>query len=365
MNFLFHNRKFDIKRYPASQNHSLRPWSAADEHLLRFLEEEKIRIEKPCILHDRFGFLTCILQDHAPVSLIGHRSQEKAIHRNLGANDMNIIQSRFAYPLDNHSRKFGIALMKIPKSLGQFKLYLAGLVGSLKPESTVLAGFMTRHFSAQMLSIAGEFFGSVTQSKAWKKSRILILKEPKALGELQLINEIEWGESKYLKQYLGVFSGKRIDSASRFLLENLEINEADKRLLDLGCGSGVLALALREKCPNAEIHLLDDSYLAIESAKLNIEGPNTHFHFKDSLEDFEDDFFDRVVCNPPFHFEYEIDISISLSLFQETARVLRRKGRFQLVANRHLNYQIHLEKLFSYMDAVAVNEKYVIYSCVK
>jgi 16S rRNA (guanine1207-N2)-methyltransferase/23S rRNA (guanine1835-N2)-methyltransferase len=167
-----------------------------------------------------------------------------------------------------------------------------------------------------------------------------------------------------LKNYPGVFSAHSVDPASKLLLDNLQISETDKRILDMASGNGIFAAVISKNFPLIEIHLLDDFYLAVESSKLNLND-SCLFHYNDSLDDLETDYFDKIVSNPPFHFEYETNIEVSLSIFKGASRCLKPDGLFQVVANRHLNYKTHLVNLFDVVEVVAGSEKFVVYNCSK
>ena len=224
---------------------------------------------------------------------------------------------------------------------------------------------MTKYFSPKMLEVAEIFFEQVEQSKAWKKSRLLILKKNKKKDESIILNTIRVNEIKVLQQYYGVFSAKNIDYATQFLLEHLEIGKDENCILDLASGNGIIASFIRDKKLESEINLLDDSFLAIESSKINLQDKNSFFHYNDSLYDFENDFFDLVVSNPPFHFEYENNIEITFGLFKEVKRCLKGNGRFILVSSKHLNLKTHLIKLFKEVKIIAENKKFEIYECFK
>lgn len=421
MEFIYKEKTYKFQRYPATDNRSLRAWSAADEHILRHLAEHNLLTEHPVISHDRFGFLTVLLHDHKPINVITQKSQEKALFRNLIKNSLTAAYIPLRQPMMPLPKPVELALMKVPKSLDLFRLYLTQLSQHVTESGTVLCGFMTRHFSKQMLEIAGAFFENVEQSKAWKKSRLLILTGPKPYEEKPLIQSVVlnrkpkrppmeemWKvdapaetpeatvthpEPKTFYQYPGVFSAGKIDMATRFFLDHLQVKAGENRILDLGCGNGVLGFELLTQHPEAELHLLDDSWLAVESAKLNApgapppgEGPkltiqpkrkakedaeNTsptagiHYHWEDALAHFPADHFDLIVCNPPFHFEYEIDVSVPLRLFREVARCLKPGGRFLLVANLHLNYRTHLTGRFELTRQVARHPKFEIILCEK
>ena len=75
------------------------------------------------------------------------------------------------------------------------------------------------------------------------------------------------------------------------------------RLLDIGTGSGCIALALKSKFPNATIHACDVMPKALELASKNAQnlGLNVEFHEGDILEgEPELGPYDIIVSNPPY-----------------------------------------------------------------
>ena len=305
MNYKFRNSEFSIIRYPNSDNRSLKAWNSADEHILKYIDENSITDEGILLYNDRFGFLSSFLIGSSPKIIIESKSQEKAIRSNFEFNKLDFIKCETFNPLDELQTKVELCVVKIPKSMDLFRLYLQHLSEVMVENSKVICGFMTKYFTPQMLDIANEYFEKIEQSLAWKKSRLLILSKPKEFVKSSIINEVKLNDNVSLKQYFGVFSGNNIDYATQFLIEHLNVKETDIRVLDLGSGNGVLAFSINEKNADCEIHLIDDSYLATESSKLNLKGENVHFNYSDNLEKFDDNYFDFIVSNPPFHFEYE------------------------------------------------------------
>ena len=86
--------------------------------------------------------------------------------------------------------------------------------------------------------------------------------------------------------------------------------ESKPRIVDVGTGSGCIALALASELPLAEIHAVDTSTAALEiaqanAARLQLEG-RIRFYRSDLLEVAEGQ-FDFVVSNPPYVGESELD----------------------------------------------------------
>lgn len=360
--FRFQNQEFFLDRYPKSSNRSLLPFSNAELWVLRHLEERK-NIKKVHLFNDRFGTWNCALNYTNVISIWNYASQKKAVVQNLEKNELSLDEISFQTPMERLD-SVDLALVKIPKSVELFELYLQQIHQASSESTEVLCGFMTKYFNPSLLKIASDYFEEVTQSLAWKKARVLILKKPKSvIPSKDMINDISW-KGNSLQQHYGVFSSGKVDFGTQFLLEDLVINEEENQILDLASGNGVIAYEALQLNPKTELTLLDDSILAIESSKLNL--PSTaHFFCEDDLSGLPKNHFDLVLTNPPFHFEHENNIEVSLNLFKEVHDCLKSSGRFLLVANKHLNYTTHLKKIFSQVSQLKSNDKFEVLECLK
>jgi release factor glutamine methyltransferase len=83
------------------------------------------------------------------------------------------------------------------------------------------------------------------------------------------------------------------------------------RIVDVGTGSGCIALALAKELPQAEMHATDISSAALEIARANAARhqleERVRFHCTDLLRGFPSSGFDMVVSNPPYVGESEAD----------------------------------------------------------
>jgi len=354
------NSSFKIDRYPTTSLSSLKPWNAADEYIVSFIEENKLQ-SSPVIINDRFGFLPLALQHLNPTMIIDYKSQEKAVYANLETNNIAINSYTFSTILSTAHSNFNLGIVKVPKSMELFSLYLHHLSQIINDIGTVICGFMTKYFTSSMLEVANRYFGKVEQSLAWKKSRLLVLSEPIKKQVEGITQTIPLPNGDHLSQYKGVFSSKKIDVGTRFLLEHLTIAGHENTVLDLACGNGIIAHQIAEQKPDMKLHLMDDFYLAVESSKLNL--PKATCHFNNELNDFQDELFDLIVTNPPFHFGHETNIEVSLNLFKQTCKCLKSTGRLVVVANKHLNYSTHLRKVYRNVVITTENTKFQIIEC--
>lgn len=357
--FTFRNNEFSLGRYPKTNNKSLQPISNAELLVLKHIEQKPSTAYH--LFHDRFGVWNCALNDEDVTTVWNYASQKKAILQNLERNDLTMDISKFKTPLDKLD-PVAFALMKVPKSLELFELYVQQIHRSSSRQTEVVCGFMTKYFSKSLISIASHYFEEVSQSLAWKKARLLILKKPKSnVEDKSILNSIPWKDQD-LKQYFGVFSSGKIDIGTQFLLEDLSIEQDEIEILDLASGNGVIANEALRLNPKANVTLVDDSILAAESSKLNCN--NAHFVCDDDLSQLPENHFDLVLSNPPFHFEHENNIEVSLNLFKQVRASLKPYGRFVLVANKHLNYATQLRKLFSRVSVSKSNDKFEILECL-
>ena len=91
------------------------------------------------------------------------------------------------------------------------------------------------------------------------------------------------------------------------------------RILDIGTGSGALAISLAREFVNADIFAIDISEKAIEVANKNISKKNLikQIKLKKTSIDFINEKFDLIVSNPPYLTKKELDnTSYSIKNFE-------------------------------------------------
>src|SRR5438876_12400495 len=81
--------QFELERYPRRTNETLQAWDAADELILRKLEDRGETIGNVLIVNDSWGALSVALADHRPSALSDSYLAHAATRRNLAKNHMD------------------------------------------------------------------------------------------------------------------------------------------------------------------------------------------------------------------------------------------------------------------------------------
>jgi 16S rRNA G1207 methylase RsmC len=168
-----------------------------------------------------------------------------------------------------------------------------------------------------------------------------------------------------------VFSGEQLDGGSRLLISQFEQLPDASHIVDLGCGSGVLGLAALQRQPAARVVFIDESNLAVASARHNIKrilpalSAQCRFVQADGFSGFQDAPPELVLCNPPFHQQHVVDDYTGRRLLRQTRRVLATGGELWLVANRHLPYGKALQRDFASVTRLLESDKFIVWRALK
>jgi 16S rRNA (guanine1207-N2)-methyltransferase len=213
---------------------------------------------------------------------------------------------------------------------------LASALRSLKPGGLLFTSTDNRSDRFLRDAVVALFGSATTLPGPTRRSGVAYVarrpKEPR-LRERDFRRTFTVREGERVLAFLsrpGVFCHGRLDAGTRVLLAAAEMGEA-KRVLDLGCGVGVLGLIAALRCPEAHVMLVDSHARAIECAQANAASlglPDrcTTVLTGNTLRDVPGD-FDLVLSNPPYYGNYRI-----AEMFLDTAaKTLVPGGRILLV----------------------------------
>jgi 16S rRNA (guanine1207-N2)-methyltransferase len=209
-------------------------------------------------------------------------------------------------------------------------------------------------------------FTTVTASLGQQKSRVLIADRAKPTVQLSYPRQVRHPDVDLtVCAHGGCFAGTSIDLGTRFLASFLnQLDVSASRVVDLGCGTGVLAAMAARTLPRADVLAVDESRAAVLSARATV-GANglagrvqvTQAHLLSELPDAS---VDVVLCNPPFHRGAARDSDAALRMFAEAGRTLRPGGELWTVFNAHLPYLPALRRLVGSTKVAGQNRSFFV-----
>jgi 16S rRNA (guanine1207-N2)-methyltransferase len=333
------------------------------------------------VIGDHYGALT--LGAAARFSLTGIRVHqdplvsERALDLNADEADLSGLYTH--HPLDE-SLVAGarVVLLQLPRSLPALD-EIAGLVARhAHPEVAIFAGGRIKHMTLAMNDVLREHFEVVYAGLARQKSRVVTASEPVQPPvdspwprvERHADVAVPTGDGLSVAAYGATFAGSKIDIGTRALLEVLPEALPEARVIvDLGCGSGVLATVVALTRPDARVIASDQSAAAVAStratADLNGVGGRVDVVRDDALESLEAGSCDLVLLNPPFHVDAAVEPGVARKLFEGAARVLRPGGEVWTVFNSHLKHRQVLEEVVGDTRQVGRNPKFTVTASVR
>jgi 16S rRNA (guanine1207-N2)-methyltransferase len=370
-----------LRRWPDLEAPELVAVDAADRLLLTELQHEA-RVDPSVldsdlvVIGDNYGALTlAAIAELGFTSVRAHqdaRSGELALANNASLTGVTgFTQMPLTPELLTGAR---VVVMRLPRSLDQLGHWSALVAAHAEPDVQVFAGGRIKHMSLSMNDVMRQFFGSVKASLAVQKSRVLRAHEP--LVEPATAALTTWPQSKHYDMIdmticaqAGVFAGINLDIGTRALVDVLEQTPDASRIIDFGCGTGVLAASIARLRPDARVIATDQSAVAVESARATMDANGLSGRVTvvrdDGVSEQPDASADLILFNPPFHSGSAVHADTSLRLFADAARVLAPGGELWVVANRHLGYKSHLERLVGPTREVARTPKFTVTASTK
>jgi 23S rRNA (guanine1835-N2)-methyltransferase len=364
-----------LQRLPYRKDDTLQAWDAADSYLLHHLAQQEVPPvgSQITIVNDSFGALALGLQAYQPAAISDSYLSQQATRINAQLNNLNPANIALLDSLAVPDKPIDYLLIKAPKTLALLEYQLLTLRPLLKPDSKIIVAGMVKALSANVWKLLERLIGPTQTSLAVKKARLIFATLDTSLilptNPYPLQYRLEHTDFM-ISNHANVFSRDSLDIGTRLLLQHLPEDMSYRHIIDLGCGNGVVGLMIASQLKDAQLHFVDESYMAVASARQNFqhafgEQRLAEFRVGDCLEGFAGEMADCIVCNPPFHQQHAIGDHIAWQMFQQAHRVLRKGGELRVIGNRHLNYHQHLKKLFGNWDAVASNAKFVIVKAYK
>ncbi|MCP2231690.1 MULTISPECIES: 23S rRNA (guanine(1835)-N(2))-methyltransferase RlmG [Erwinia] len=366
------NRTLTLHRFPQMREESpLQAWDAADEYLLRHLDDAPVN-GPTLIFNDTFGALGCALAGEGVYSISDSWLNQQATRQNLALNGLDEGGVQLLDSLAPLPAAPARVLLKVPKTLALLEQQLRALRAVVTPQTQIIAAGKAKDIHTSTLQLFEKVLGPTTTSLAWKKARLIYGTFTKpALAESDVIARWQLDGTDYqIGNHANVFSRGGLDVGARFFLQHLP-SDLEGEIVDLGCGNGVIGLMALQQNPLAQLHFVDESYMAVASSRMNIEAnrpqdlARSEFRVNNSLAGFPSDRLHAVLCNPPFHQQSAVTDHIAWQMLRDARRCLQDGGELRIVGNRHLDNYHKMKKLFGNCTTVASNQKFVVLRSVK
>lgn len=378
MKLLTPSGSYQLERIPQTNKGDLRAWDAADELLLHTIYEnhhltlnELSNTNSPLlIINDSFGALSLSLHQFKIHNWSDSYLSHLVIQNNIESNKLKTTIEYIA-STDGLKQTYKFVFIKIPKSLALLEEQLIHLKPHITKDSKIIASAMSRHIHTSTIKLFENIIGTTTTSRAVKKARLIFTENnldqqrqspyPKVITDDSL--QIQ------LHNHANVFAKDHLDIGTRFLIQQLKKCPSSKHIIDLGCGNGALGIMVQRYQPRADLHFIDESYMAIASSKHNyqIENPTTKasYTISNCLTHYTNEKPDLILCNPPFHQAHSMGDQIAWEMFKQSYEILKKGGELWIIGNRHLAYHVKLKRIFGNCKIIATNKKFVVLASLK
>ena len=149
-----------------------------------------------------------------------------------------------------------------------------------------------------------------------------------------------------------VFSPMAVDKGTKAMLSFVEFKEGD-RVLDLGCGCGVVGILAAKQIGAGNVVMCDVSENAVQLSKQNAELNGVEgvtIRQSDGLKEISEKDFTLILSNPPYH----TDFAVAKGFIEDGFKKLIIGGKMIMVTKRLDWYR---NKLSSVFGGVTVKEK--------
>jgi 16S rRNA (guanine1207-N2)-methyltransferase len=163
----------------------------------------------------------------------------------------------------------------------------------------------------------------------------------------------------------GIFSKDKIDNGTKLLLEEYSIGSA-KKILDLGCGYGIVSIIIGLENKNVQIWACDTSQRAIDYTMKNCKKNKIEVKaiLSNIFDKFNEELFDLILTNPP----YVAGRETCYAFITESFKHLNKNGELQLVARHQKGgkmLEAKMKETFGNVDVLGKGSGFRLYRSIK
>ncbi|MFT4259670.1 class I SAM-dependent methyltransferase [Microbacterium sp.] len=359
-----------LRRWPDVEAENLQAYDATDMLLVEWAIETGLPGVEIAVIGDEYGAITLALTDAGRTGVRVHQDLATgrcALARNAEELGLSGFASHELSPALLDGAR--LVLLQLPKSLAELEEIADAVARSAAPDVVLVAGGRVKHMTLAQNEVLGRFFGAVQAQRAQRKSRLIVASEPLTVAGPPPFPVSAQHDGLTLVAHGGAFAGARLDIGTRVLLDALDRVPAAADVVDLGCGTGALAVSYALAHPSSRVIATDRSAAAAASAlataAANGVGDRVVVMHDDAASEIDDASVDVVLLNPPFHLGSSIHTGAATRLFEAAARILRPGGVLWCVYNSSLAYRGELRRLVGPTEQVVRTPKFTVTRSVR
>ena len=163
----------------------------------------------------------------------------------------------------------------------------------------------------------------------------------------------------------GVFSKNHVDSATELLVKTI-YDEVKGKILDVGCGYGVIGITLATSKNVTDVEMIDINHRALDLAKRNAEKNKVASKIKilesNGFEQIKEK-YDAIITNPPIR----AGKAVIYQMYADAKEHLKKDGALYIVINKKHGAPStikYLEELFGNSEILDKKAGFNVIKCV-
>ncbi|MGK3949228.1 class I SAM-dependent methyltransferase [Microbacterium sp. K2] len=387
-----------LRRWPDVEADNLQAYDATDLLLVERALSLGVDGREIAVIGDEYGAITLALTSAGLDGIRVHQdlaTGRRALARNAAELDLAGFSSHEldATLLDGAR----LVLLQLPKALSELEEIADAVARWAAPDAVLVAGGRVKHMTIAQNEVLGRSFAQVQAERAERKSRLVAASAPRPVPGEPPFPVTARHDGLVLVAHGGAFAGARLDIGTRVLLDVLGLAGSQLRkntsasaesgpnapesarssgvvndghvspapaVVDLGCGTGALAVSCALAHPESRVIATDRSAAAVASARATVAANGvaervTVMH-DDAGSELADASADIVLLNPPFHLGSSVHTGAATRLFEAAARILRPGGELFTVFNSSLGYRAELTRLIGTTEQVHRTPKFTV-----
>ncbi|UUO24024.1 methyltransferase [Colwellia sp. M166] len=262
-----------------------------------------------------------------------------------------------------------MAIIHFPKSKAEFSFTLAMLAQSMAKDATIIIVGENKGGIKSAEKLSSEYLEFCHKVDSARHCLMYVGKFKASLPHFDLQQFYKYYSIKVQEKQLkiaalpGVFSQNALDTGTEVLLAHLPKNMSGK-VLDFGCGAGVISAYIATVYPETKLSLVDVSALALHSAQttLTLNQLTGEYIASDSLSNVQER-YNFVISNPPFHQGVKTHYAATEHFLAQIKQNLHKNSCVTIVANSFLKYAPIMEQAIGKTQTLAIEKGFAIYQC--